>query len=59
MKTYNVFAKKMDNCEEKEDNIQLNTSPINEEELARSVMFYLIRGEWNDRGYFLEEVEIK
>ena len=59
MKTYNVFAKKMNNCEEEEDNIKMNTSPINEKELDKAMMFYLARGEWNDRGYYLQEVEIK
>lgn len=59
MKTYNVFAKKMYSCEEEEDNIKINTSPINEEELDKAMMFYLARGEWHDRGYYLEKVEIK
>lgn len=59
MKTYNVFAKQLPNCEEEENNIQMNSSPITEDNLDKAMMFYLARGEWNDRGYYLEEVEIK
>ncbi len=57
MKTYNVFAIKTSDSEE-ENNIQMNTSPINEDDLDKVMMFYLARGEWNDRGYYLQEVEI-
>lgn len=59
MKTYNMFAKKYKDLENGEDLIKLNTSPVNEKDLENAERFYLMRGEWLDRGYVVINEEIK
>ena len=53
-----MFAKKYKELEDGEDLIQLNTSPIDEKDLEKAEQFYLMRGEWLDRGYLVISKEI-
>lgn len=54
-----MFAKKYKDLENGEDLIKLNTSPVNEKDLENAERFYLMRGEWLDRGYVVINEEIK
>lgn len=58
MKTYDIVAVKINKDIDGEDNIKLNKEPISEHKLDTAMMFYLMRGEWDARGYVLDEVEI-
>lgn len=52
MKQYNFYAIKG------EEKIQLNTKPVSEKDHDKAEMFYLARGEWLQRGYFVTSSQI-
>lgn len=55
MKQYNFYAINREDIKEK---IQLNTEPVSEKDREKAERFYLARGEWLERGYFVTSSEI-
>lgn len=54
MKKYNVYAI---NRETKEEILLNEGETVSEKDLDRAISFYLSRGEWLERGYFVSERE--
>ena len=59
MKKYDIYAIARKDSVDGDSRIKLNSEPIDEEKLEKALSFYLMRGEWLDRGYFLSEEEVK